>query len=366
MKVIVSGGGTGGHIYPALAVINEIKRRESNAEFLYIGSEKGLEKDIVEKEGITFSAVDISGFKRKISFENINTVIKFLKSVNDSKKLIKNFKPDIVIGTGGFVCGPVLYAASKLKIPTVVHEQNVIPGLTNKFLSKYVDIIAISFNGSKKYFESHKNVVLTGNPRATEVVKADDNIGYKFLNISSDKKVILIFGGSRGAKSINNSFLEMVHMLKNYRDYHFIFVTGTVHYDSIIEDLKDKKLINIENVSIYPYLYNMPEILKITNLNVSRAGASTLAEVTALGIPSILIPSPYVTNNHQEKNAKWIEEQGAGKMIKEEELNGEILLKSIQEVIQNNEKYSLNAKKIGIPNSASTFYSEIERLLIKN
>lgn len=363
MRVIVSGGGTGGHIYPALAVINEVKRRKPNAEFLYIGSENGLERDIVEKEGISFSAIDIAGFKRKISLENLHTIIKFLKSVSDSKKLIKEFKPDIVVGTGGFVCGPVLYAASKLKIPTIIHEQNVIPGLTNKFLSKYVSTIAISFSGSKQYFEKHKNVVLTGNPRATEVVKADGNAGYEFLKISSNKNIILIFGGSRGAKCINNSFLEMLPSIKRYPDYHFIFVSGTVHYDSIIEKMKKDNLMNIKNVSVYSYLYNMPDILKIIDINVSRAGASTLAEVAALGIPSILIPSPYVTNNHQEKNAKWIEEQGAGMMIKETEINGETLLQSILQLTKDKQKYSASAKKIGLPDSASIFYNEIESLL---
>ncbi|MGD9677906.1 MAG: undecaprenyldiphospho-muramoylpentapeptide beta-N-acetylglucosaminyltransferase [Vulcanibacillus sp.] len=362
MKYIVTGGGTGGHIYPALAIINEIKRRDLEAEFLYIGTDAGLEKDIVSKINIPFSTIDVKGFKRKLTIENLHTINMFFKSVSLSKKYIQAFQPDVVIGTGGFVCGPVLYAASKLKIPTIIHEQNVIPGLTNKFLSQYVDVIGISFAGSKKYFKNTKKVKLTGNPCATEVIKADKQKGYHFLDITSSKKVILIFGGSRGAKAINNTFLEMLPKLNEYENYHFVFVTGNIHYDSIMEEV-NKIQQKIENVSIFPYLYNMPEILAISDVIISRAGASTLSEVTALGIPSILIPSPYVTNNHQEKNAQWLENQGAAKMIRERELNGEILLDFIEDVIRNHEVLSSNAKSVGIKDSAMLLYNEIIILL---
>ncbi|OEF99527.1 undecaprenyldiphospho-muramoylpentapeptide beta-N-acetylglucosaminyltransferase [Vulcanibacillus modesticaldus] len=365
MRIIVTGGGTGGHIYPALAMVNEIKKHHPNAEVLYIGSERGLEKDIVKRADIPFVTIEISGFKRKLSLENLKTIVKFLKSVGKSKQYIKEFQPDVVIGTGGFVCGPVLYAASKLKIPTVVHEQNVIPGLTNKFLSNYVDLIAISFEGSKEYFKKAKRVVLTGNPRATEVVRADKTNGYKVLNITSDKKVILIFGGSRGAKAINQAFLEMLPKLNQYQNFHFVFVTGNVHYDLIQKEIQkyDSKL--LKNIFVTPYLYNMPEILAITDLNISRAGASTLAEVTALGVPSILIPSPYVTNNHQEKNAKWLEEQGAAKMIKEQELSGDKLLDTIVEVMKNHQSYSQAAQNIGKPEAATKLLKEMETLIKK-
>lgn len=365
MKVIVTGGGTGGHIYPALALIKEIKQSYPQAEFLYIGSEKGMEKGIVQKEGIPFVSIDIAGFKRKLTLENVKTIIKFWRSEQKSRRYIKKFNPDIVIGTGGFVCGPVLYAASKEKIPTIIHEQNVIPGLTNRFLTRYVDVVAVSFEGSTKYFQKAKKLVVTGNPRATEVIQANKFNGFNQLKVSSDKKIVLIFGGSRGAKAINHAFLEMLPKLNQFKEFHFIFVTGDVHYQDIEDKVKNYNEYLPENVSIFPYLYNMPEILAITDLNVSRAGASTLAEVTALGIPSILIPSPYVTNNHQELNAGWLEKQGAAKMIREKDLTGEILLTAIIDMMKEREEYAAAAKNIGKPNAAALLLNEINMLLKK-
>ncbi len=363
MRVIITGGGTGGHIYPAIAIMNEVKRNDPKASFLYIGTAIGLEKDIISNLDIPFSTIDIKGFKRKLSIDNFKNIIKFFNSVKLSKKYIKNFQPDVVIGTGGYVCGPVIFAASKLKIPTFIHEQNIIPGLTNKFLAKYVDIIGVSFLGSIAYFKGAKKVVLTGNPCASEVVKASKVEGYKFLNVESSKKIVLIFGGSRGAKAINNIFVEILSDIAIYDDFHFVFVTGKVHFDSIKKEADKILKEGLKNVSIFPYLYNMPEILAISDFIISRAGASTLAEVTALGIPSILIPSPYVTNNHQEKNAKWLEEQGAAIMIREKDLDGKVLLNTIFEVIDNHETFAQNAKKIGIVDSANIIYKEIEILL---
>ncbi|MFV9509986.1 undecaprenyldiphospho-muramoylpentapeptide beta-N-acetylglucosaminyltransferase [Tepidibacillus sp. LV47] len=356
MKVVLSGGGTGGHIYPALAIAKEIKKQIPNAEFLYIGSKKGLEKGIVGKTGIPFVDIEITGFKRKLSFENVKTIVKFLKGIKTAKKYLREFQPDVVIGTGGYVCGPVLYAASKEKIPTIIHEQNVIPGLTNQFLSRYVDVVAISFEGAREHFSHAKRIELTGNPRATEVVNANPMNGFQSLGISPNKKIILFVGGSRGANAINECFLEILPLLGQYQNYHFVYVTGEVHYEHIRREIKNREidLKDYSNVSIFPYLYNMPEILAATSLIVSRAGASTLAEITALGVPAILIPSPYVTNNHQEKNAKWLEEQGAAKMIREKELNGQILMQTILEMMdeQNRTKVVHASKLIGQPDAA--------------
>jgi len=363
MRVVVSGGGTGGHIYPALALINEIKKHQPNAEFLYIGSKNGLEQDIVKKAGIPFESIVISGFKRKITLDNLKTVYRFLNAVSKSRKLIKNFKPDIVIGTGGYVCGPVLYAATKENIPTLVHEQNVIPGLTNKFLSRYVDLVAISMEGSRQYFNNAKKIVLTGNPRATEVALANKEKGRQALNITNDKKIVLFVGGSRGATAINETFLNVLPDLIQYKNVHFIFVTGDIHYDSIKLELEKRLHNSVENISLYPFIYNMPEVLASTDVIVSRAGASTLAEITALGIPSILIPSPYVTNNHQELNARWMEEQGAAKMIIEKELKGENLLNSLQYLLENHVQSAMAAKRIGEPDAATKMYKEITGLI---
>jgi UDP-N-acetylglucosamine--N-acetylmuramyl-(pentapeptide) pyrophosphoryl-undecaprenol N-acetylglucosamine transferase len=355
MKVVVSGGGTGGHIYPALALINEIKKHNSQVEFLYIGTENGLEKTIVTRDGIPFKSIEITGFKRKLSFENVKTIKRFLKGVSLSKKYLKDFKPDVVIGTGGYVCGPVVYAASKLKIATIVHEQNSLPGITNKFLARYVDKVAICFEDAKKYFPEHK-VVLTGNPRASEVLGQDAEKGRRSLGLQSNRKTVLIFGGSRGAKAINEAVLQMIPLLKD-KPYQVVYVTGEVHYEKVMEEMKALK--DSSHVIIKPFIHNMPEVLSGVDLIVSRAGATSLAEITALGLPSILIPSPYVTANHQEKNARSLSDHHAAIMLREQELSGNLLLSQIEEILLNETKLTdmkKASKKLGIPDAASRLY----------
>ena len=361
MKIVLSGGGTGGHIYPALAMAREIKKLNPDASFLYIGTEKGLEKDLVKREGLDFKAIEITGFKRSLSFDNVKTIWRFLKGVSNSKKILKEYKPDVVIGTGGYVCGPVVYAASKMKIPTIIHEQNSVPGLTNKFLSRYVNKVATSFEEASQYFPKEK-VVLTGNPRGSEVVSHIGSNAILQLGVTKDKPTVLIFGGSRGAKAINEAVLKNIEVLKD-KPYQIIYITGEVHYQSVKEELD---LIGTPtNVIVKPFIHNMPEILPSVDLVVSRAGATTLAELTALGVASILIPSPYVTNNHQEKNAQALVSNGAALMIKESELNGNSLIKAIDEVmldVTKMESMKKAAKKMGMPDSAERLLNIIKKL----
>jgi UDP-N-acetylglucosamine--N-acetylmuramyl-(pentapeptide) pyrophosphoryl-undecaprenol N-acetylglucosamine transferase len=361
MKIVLSGGGTGGHIYPALAMAREIKKLNPEASFLYIGTEKGLEKDLVSREGLDFKAIEITGFKRSLSLENVKTIWRFLKGVSNSKKLLKEFKPDVVIGTGGYVCGPVVYAASKMKIPTIIHEQNSVPGLTNKFLSRYVNKVAISFEEARQFFPKEK-VVFTGNPRGSEVVSHIGSNAIQQLGIKKGIPSVLIFGGSRGAKAINEAVLKNVEVLKD-KPYQVIYITGDVHYQSVKEELD---LVGTpDNVIVKPFIHNMPEILPSVDLVVSRAGATTLAELTALGIASILIPSPYVTNNHQEKNAQALVQKGAATMIKESELNGSTLIKAIDEIMLDTdriESMKKSAKQMGIPDSAERLLKMMQDL----
>ncbi|WP_105980925.1 undecaprenyldiphospho-muramoylpentapeptide beta-N-acetylglucosaminyltransferase [Bacillus paralicheniformis] len=361
MRIVVSGGGTGGHIYPALAFIKEVKRHQEDVEFLYIGTEKGLEKNIVEREGIPFKAIEITGFKRKLSFENVKTVMRFLKGVKECKKELKRFKPDAVIGTGGYVCGPVVYAASKLGIPTIIHEQNSLPGLTNKFLSKYVDKVAICFDEAKPHFPAEK-VVFTGNPRASEVVSIKGGRSLTALGLSEGKKTVLIFGGSRGATPINEAVIAMQNEFKK-RDYQVLYVTGEVHYDKVTAALKKED--PAPNMVVQPFLHQMPEYLKEFEVVVARAGATTIAEITALGIPSVLIPSPYVTANHQEVNARSLGEQNAAVVLKESELNGDRLIQAIDHILQDEktlQEMKSRAKSLGVPDAAERLYNVLKEL----
>ncbi|MDN3014846.1 undecaprenyldiphospho-muramoylpentapeptide beta-N-acetylglucosaminyltransferase [Paenibacillus sp. BSR1-1] len=362
MKIVVSGGGTGGHIYPALALIREIQKENKQAEFLYIGTNNGLESKIVPRENIAFKSIHITGFKRKLSFENVKTVIRFLKGVQDSKKILKEFKPDIVIGTGGYVCGPVVYAASKLRIPTIIHEQNSVPGLTNKFLSRYVNKVAICFDEAKEFFPKEK-VVFTGNPRASEVIGKDGIKGRLSAGLSTTKPAVLIFGGSRGARPINEAVIKSLSDFAE-KPYQILYVTGDVHFEDV---KKEVELVgNPQNVVIKPFIHNMPEVLAGIDLVVSRAGATSLAEITSLGIPSILIPSPYVTNNHQEKNARALSDHGAAQLLLEKELNSKSLIGHIDRILLNNEnlkEMKLKAKKLGVPDSAGRLYQVMEQLV---
>jgi UDP-N-acetylglucosamine--N-acetylmuramyl-(pentapeptide) pyrophosphoryl-undecaprenol N-acetylglucosamine transferase len=361
MRLMVSGGGTGGHIYPALALIKQVKANEPDSKILYIGTKKGLESKIVPDSGIDFKTIEIQGFKRSLSLENFKTVGLFLSSVVKARKMIKAFKPDVVLGTGGYVSGAVVFAASMMGIPTVIHEQNSVVGVTNKFLSKFVKKIAISFEAAASQFPQNK-VVLTGNPRATEVVKIQPSPLSQF-GLSNEIPTVLIFGGSRGAEKINRVTMDNLEQLYD-RPYQTLFVTGRVHFEQLT---KDVDLTQYQSkVAVLPYIANMPEILSNIEAIVGRAGATSLAEITSLGIPSILIPSPYVTNDHQTKNAMSLVDNQAAEMIKESELTAESLMTKLDNLMLNQtarQTMAANAKKMGQPEAAESLYQVLKSVI---
>ncbi|WP_028561617.1 undecaprenyldiphospho-muramoylpentapeptide beta-N-acetylglucosaminyltransferase [Paenibacillus pinihumi] len=362
MRIVLTGGGTGGHIYPALAVGKQVRQEIPETSLLYIGTTRGLESRIVPAENIPFEAVDITGFKRKLSIDNIKTVIRFLKAVNRSKQLLRSFKPDAVVGTGGYVCGPVVYAAAKLGIPTLIHEQNVIPGLTNKFLSRYAETVAVSFESSADHFGG-KHVLYTGNPCASQVVQADRSKGFSSLGLAEDRKIVLIVGGSRGAKAVNEAVFQMLPKLSGLPEAQFVFVTGESYYEQAKQRISGGDI--PPNLQVLPYIHNMAQVLAASSLVVSRSGASSLAEITALGIPSILIPSPNVTNNHQEPNARSLEVAGAAEMVLERELNGDDLFRRITSIVTSPQRLASMreaALTLGKPESANLIVTELKRM----
>ncbi|MBS4198867.1 undecaprenyldiphospho-muramoylpentapeptide beta-N-acetylglucosaminyltransferase [Bacillus sp. FJAT-49732] len=365
MKIVVSGGGTGGHIYPALALIKTIQQQDPNVEFLYIGTEKGLEAKIIGREDIAFKAINITGFRRSLSFDNVKTVFRFIKGVLDSKKILKQFKPDVVIGTGGYVCGPVVYAAARRKIPTVIHEQNSVPGLTNRFLSRYVNRVAICFEEVRPFFPSDK-VVLTGNPRASEVLDSKSNGILQSFGLKENIKTALVVGGSRGARPINEAVIKSLSQLSN-KPYQIIYVTGEVHFEEVS---KEANLLGTnDNVAIVPFIHNMEELLASIDVVVGRAGATSLAEITALGIPSILIPSPYVTNNHQVKNATALVNKDAAVMLEERELSSQRLIDALDAILLDDSRritMGEAAKKLGIRDASERLFSLLLDLVSKS
>lgn len=365
MKILLSGGGTGGHIYPALALIKRIKQVHPSSEIMYIGTEKGLESKIVRNAAIAFKSIEIQGFKRSLSISNLKTILLFFISIKKSKKIIKDFQPDVVIGTGGYVCAPVIYAASKLKIPTIIHEQNSVAGVTNKFLARYATKIAVCFEEARAEFSRYsEKVSYTGNPRAQEVVGIKPSTILKDYHLAVNQPTVLIFGGSRGARSLNEAFIAALPEL-NKKKYQVLFATGDVHYERIKKQVEPQIKENL-SISVVPYIENMPEVFANVDLVVSRSGATTLAELTALGLPSILVPSPYVTNDHQTKNAESLTKRGAAKMITEDQLTGESLIKAIDELMLHEEirnNMAKAAKQLGLPEAADHLIQMIKEII---
>ncbi|WP_438351832.1 undecaprenyldiphospho-muramoylpentapeptide beta-N-acetylglucosaminyltransferase [Paenibacillus sp. FA6] len=365
MRVVLSGGGTGGHIYPAVAIARQCEEEEPGSVFLYIGGNRGLESKLIPEENIPFESIDITGFRRKLSIDNVKTIFRFLKGVQTSKVLLTKFKPDVVVGTGGYVCGPVVYAAAKLRIPCIIHEQNAIPGLTNSFLSRYVNTVAVSFENTESLFSKAHNVIYTGNPRATTVRSANRNRGFASLGIPMDSSVVLIVGGSRGARVINETMIQMAPLLEPLKHLHFVYVTGEDYFDQTREQIRSKLGSMPNHLHVLPYVHNMPEVLAATSLIVNRAGASFLAEINSLGIPSILIPSPNVTNNHQEANARMLEKEGAAQVILEKDLTADQLFQSIESIMGSldlHKEMSDSSSKLGKPDSAQLMVEEMRRL----
>ncbi len=357
MRVIISAGGTGGHIYPALAIINKIREKEPASEFLYIGTTDRMEHTIIPEKKIPYLGIEISGLNRKNLFKNIKVLKNYSNSIKILKKEIKKFDPDIVLGVGGYVTAPVIYAAKKLGYKTFIHEQNSIPGVSNRFLSRYADKIGVSLPESINYFPKDK-VFFSGNPRSEEVLSATP-IDKKTVGLTHGKKLVIIVMGSLGSTSMNLKLKDTLPLFKT-KEYEVIFITGKDYYDKY----KEEKV--APNVKIVPYLDNMLSLMKKTDLIVSRAGASTISEITALGLPSILVPSPYVTHNHQLKNAKALEIKKATIIIEEKDFTPTKLITTIDEILNNKllyEELKKNTKSLGVVDSATKIYQTIRNLI---
>ncbi len=364
MRVLLSGGGTGGHVYPAIAIANRIKEQYPDAEIIFVGTEKGIESEIVPKYGYELKTVTVQGFKRKIDFDNVKRVFKLFKGLEQSRKVVKKFKPDVVIGTGGYVSGPVLFNAAMSKVPTVIHEQNSFPGVTNKILSKVVTRVLTSFEDSHERFPegSRDKLVLTGNPVRKEILVARKNIARKNLGISEDKKMVHCYGGSGGSEEINDAMKVVIeNMVKE--DIAFIFATGKYYYEEFTKSIEYLNLKPYQQV--VPYLEDMANALAASDLVIGSAGAISLAEITALGKPSIIIPKAYTAENHQEYNAKSIESKGAGIAILEKDLTPKTLNETVFRLLGDRElliDMENASKKIGKPEAIDLICDEIIKI----
>ena len=356
MRVIISAGGTGGHIYPAIAIINKIKEQEPNSEFLYIGTHNRMEKDIIPKLGIPYKSIEIYGLNKKL-LKNFKTLKCLISANKKCREMIKEFDPDVVIGVGGYVTNPVIREGKKLGYKTVIHEQNSMPGKSNLLLQKYADKILVSFEESIGAFDK-KKTVFTGNPCSEDSLNIKSASKEEF-NLNTNKKLVLIVMGSLGSLTMTEFLVKLIDKMGT-KDYDVIFVTGNAYYEKVCK-------MNIpKNIHVYPYIDNLSRVMKITDVMVTRAGASTLSEIIALNVPSILVPSPYVANNHQYKNALALKNNDACILIEEKNLTEDSVINSIDKIL-NDEEYSSNMKKnlekMSIKNSASKIYEVIKELV---
>lgn len=374
MRVLVSGGGTAGHINPALAIADKIKSENPGAVVEYVGTPDSMEARLVPNAGYAFHSVKVRGFKRSLSLANVDAAVKAITSVSHAKKIIRDFQPDIVIGTGGYVSWPVVKAASRMGVPTMIHEQNAVPGVTTKMLSKYADRVLISFESSRELFDCDPNrLVLTGNPVSEKMLKAGKAEMRALLGIPDNTTVILSAGGSLGAARVNQAVFELIKDYSaNEKDLRHFHATGRGGYEEQAEMYRaigfhdmDNETLQKNGVTVKRYIYNMPELLAAADIVIGRAGAMTLSEIAALGKASIVIPSPNVTNNHQYKNAKVLADGDAAILIEEKDLTGDVLCQRVKELAtdtKHREALEKNIRKFAVYGTLDRIYEMVVEL----
>ena len=372
MKVVISAAGTGGHINPAIAIANKIKENEPESKIIFIGTPTGMENDLVPRAGYELRTITAHGLSKKINMENLKNIIETIKGVDQAKKILEEVKPDVVIGTGGYICGPVFVAANRLKIPTVLHESNAFPGKATKMLSKKVTTMLVGFKAAVPRLGKAKKIVVTGNPtkvKNVQYTEAQRSEILKKFGLNSELPVVLAFGGSQGAKAINDSLLGIIENKLNEK-YQIMWAAGPKQYEVIKESLglRNIDINNVYNMKIVPYIYDMESVLNVCDLVIARSGAMTITEIAKVGKPSILIPLPNVSQNHQEYNAKVLSNIGAAEIVYNNELTDSLLSGSIQKILSRRDKMLKMgelAHSIDIDNVEDKIYNEIVRILRK-
>ena len=360
MKIIFATGGTGGHLYPAIALAKYLESHYESTEFLFVGTTNRLESKVVPELGYAYKGVHVLGLAGN-PLQKMKALAVFAASLKTTKKIVQEFKPDLVIGFGGYVSASIVLSASRLGVKTMIHEQNSIIGLANKILIKHVDEIICCYDLAYQSFPK-ENTKLLGNPRASAVCEETYNEAIlKEYALDENKKTVLVVMGSLGSMSVNEIMKDAVPKF-GLKDYQVIFATGKNHFDEVMENIA----IIPENVKVVPYINDMLSLLHASNIVVTRAGASTLAELTAIGKPMILIPSPYVAANHQEYNALELVNKNAALMIKEKDLSASGLIQTIDELMNDQAKLTVlseNAKKLGKVNACKDIADEMIKLI---
>lgn len=360
-KVIISGGGTGGHIFPAVAIADEIKRRNPDVDILFVGAEGKMEMEKVPQAGYKIIGLTISGFQRKITFSNFMLPIKILKSIIKAKRIIKEFKPQVVIGVGGYASGPMLKAATMQGIPTLVQEQNSFAGKTNKILSRKVTTICTAYDGLERFFPKEK-IVQTGNPVRFDVVQIEGkrSEAFEYYNLDPTKKTLLIIGGSLGARTLNESVLTHLDVLIE-KDVQVLWQCGKLYFDKLQDDLKDR---NLKGIHLTQFIARMDLAYAMADTVISRAGAISVSELCLVKKPTILVPSPNVAEDHQTHNAMALVKKVAALLVKDSEAKEHLIPTALKLLVDNDlqKELELNIEALAKPNATSDIVNEIEKI----
>ena len=366
MRIIFTGGGTAGHVNPALAIAEEIKKREKNSEILFIGREGGSENRAVIDSGIDISYLKVRGIQRKLTRKNFESLVLAIKAKAEAGKIIDKFKPDIIVGTGGYVCWPVIKAGQKRNIPTVIHESNISAGLTTRLLSKKCDAVLLNHEGTREYLSKKHNTWVVGNPLRSDFSSLKRELARKELTLGDKDILIVSFGGSIGAEKLNSAVLSL---MKNYsakvHNIKHIHATGIRYYQTVSES---QFKAGTAGCKIVPYIDNMPTLLRAADIVISRCGAMTLSELALVGACAILVPSPNVTDNHQYKNARYLSDAGAAILLTEDVLNENSLTENVRILCESKEarkKLSICIERFAIKNSREEIYKILLKTLNK-
>lgn len=358
MKFLMAAGGTGGHITPGIAIATMLKNE--GHEVIFVGTENGLETDLVPKAGFKLKFIHAMGLKGGI-INNLKALMILEKGIKECKNLIEQEKPDMVIGTGGYITAPLIIAGINKKVPTMIHESNALPGKTTKWLAKQADCIAVGFEDAKNKLGDLDNIIVTGNPNKMGLSNLTKTEAKNKLGVNG--KLVLVFGGSQGAKKINETMIELINE-ERFKDYNIIYATGPKHYDNIMNELKGIS----QNVKVEKYIYNMEEVMKASDIVICRSGALTVSEISTVGVGSILIPFPHAAENHQYYNAKTLEDVGAAVIIEEKDLSKERLIETLEKILKDDKLLTTmaeNSKNIENKNSLEKIKKEIYKLTRK-
>lgn len=368
MNVIFTCGGTAGHVNPALALAGLMKSRDPSVKILFVGSKRGMERKLIEKAGYDFRAIEIDNFRRSFSpnaiKHNLHTASLVVKTPKAAKKVLQEFKPDLIVGTGGYASYPMVKYGAKAGIPTAVHESNMVPGLTTKTLEPLVQRVMVGFEACRQYYSHPEKVVVTGTPVRGDFFRMSKTEAREKLGYEQDRPLVVSFWGSLGATHMNEQMVDFIRAeVEAGEPFYHIHAVGSGGYAKMTDALKAAGLdLSHSRVDVREYIYDMPTVMRAADLVISRGGASTISELTALGMPSIIIPSPYVVNNHQEKNARVLEEHGGIRLILESESSGKMMYDAAMEILSDARKQQKMHEAmlaLSVPDAAERIYQTV-------